>query len=426
MNLEGYDIVYVFGNLFMAYVIYQYMYVFYSSCKVNPWIERISYIGYFVCITLTHAFLKIPLAVLVANIILLLLLTLLYEGSLRKSLLSVSTIYVSLMLVETLLAFLTSTLKFNLLVPFHYESEFGIALIRVTSFVLVRFVKGFRNVKADSDLPMSYWISLIGIPLGTVFMLFSVFMNGNLPRVIVLGCMCCAFLINILSFYLYDKIAELMKERMDMQVTREQNRFYEYQVRMMKDTLDSIRVLRHDMKNKLSALYNMACEGKNEDLVGYLEELTDVSSQSKEYAHSGNVTIDSIINYKLQKAEERHIKITTDVIVPVELLVPAFDIAVVLGNLLDNALDAVSYVDEGNRWIDIGIKYSKGRLIVKISNAFDGTIIRNAEGIVSRKADKDNHGLGIKSVETTLEKYDGALQIVHEGQKFEAKVLMYL
>lgn len=426
MNLEGYDIVYVLGNLFMAYVIYQYMYVFYSSCKVNPWIERISYLGYFVCITLTHALFKIPLAVLVANIILLLLLTLLYEGGLRKSFLTVSIIYVSLMLVETLLVFLTSTLNFNLFVPFHYESEFGMVLIRVTSFALVRFLKGFRNIKTDSDLPMSYWISLIGIPLGTVFMLFSVFMNGNLPRAIVLGCMCCAFFINILSFYLYDKIAELMKEKMNTQAIQEQHRFYEYQVTMMKDTLDSIRVLRHDMKNKLSALYTMACKGKNDELVSYLEELTDVSSQSKDYSHSGNLTIDSIINYKLQKAAQKQIRVTTDVMVPVELFVPTFDIAVILGNLLDNALDAVAYMDEGNRWIDIEIKYSKGRIIIKISNAFDGTIIRNAKGIVSRKTDSHNHGLGIKSVETTLEKYDGALQIVHEGHKFEAKALMYL
>lgn len=86
----------------------------------------------------------------------------------------------------------------------------------------------------------------------------------------------------------------------------------------------------------------------------------------------------------------------------------------------------LQYVEEPDRWIDIGIKYSKGRLLIRISNAFDGTILRNAEGIVTRKADKKNHGLGIKSVETTLEKYDGALQIIHEGQKFEAKVLMYL
>ncbi len=52
---------------------------------------------------------------------------------------------------------------------------------------------------------------------------------------------------------------------------------------------------------------------------------------------------------------------------------------------MDNALDAVAYVDETERWIHIGIKCSKGRLFVAISNAFDGTVIHNEKGIVSRK-----------------------------------------
>lgn len=424
MNLESYDIVYILGNLFMAYVIYHYMYVFYSSCKVSRWIERLCYIGYFVGITLTHTFLEIPIIVLVANLVFITLLTLLYDGNIKKSLLSTAIMCFSLTLIETIIAFITSTLQFNMLVPFEYESEIGVVLIRLFSFAFVMCVKGFKNVNKEPILPVSYWVSLVVIPVGTAFMLFAIYMDEDLPRMITLICLCCAFLVNIVSFYLYDKISGLMREQMARKVTEEQNRFYEYQVRMMKDTLDSIRMLRHDMKNKLSALYTMAQKGQDEELIAHLEELTDVCNKTKEYAHSGNITIDSIINYKLQKAEEKRIKVTADIIVPMELTVPTFDIAVVLGNLLDNAIEAVTYVED--RWIDIRAKYTKGRLIIEINNSYDGTLLRTPKGIVSRKEDKENHGMGIKSVEMTLEKYDGALQITQDGAKFTAKVLMYL
>ena len=424
MNLESYDITYILGNLFMAYVIYHYMYVFYSSCKVSSWIERLCYIGYFVGITLTHMFLEIPIIVLVTNLVFITLLTLLYDGNIKKSLLSTTIMYFSLTLIETIIAFITSTLQLNMLVPFEYESEIGIVLISLLSFAFVMVIKGFKNVKNDMILPASYWVSLVVIPIGTVFMLFTVYMDENLPRTITLICLCCAFLVNIVSFYLYDKISGLMWEQMERRVTEEQNRFYEYQVRMMKDTLDSIRIFRHDMKNKLSALYTMAQKGQDEKLMSHLEELTDVCNKTKEYAHSGNITIDSIINYKLQKAEEKRIKVTADIIVPMELTVATFDIAVVLGNLLDNAIEAVTYVED--RWIDIRAKYTKGRFIIEINNSYDGTLLRMPEGIVSRKEDKENHGMGIKSVEMTLEKYDGALQITQDGAKFTAKVLMYL
>lgn len=424
MSLESYDIVYILGNLFMAYVIYHYMYVFYSFCKVSRWIERFCYIGYFVGVTLTHTFLEIPIIVLVANLVFITLLTLLYDGNIKKSLLSTAIMCFSLTLIETIIAFITSTLQLNMLVPFEYESEIGVVLIRLFSFAFVMCVKGFKNVNKESILPVSYWVSLVVIPVGTVFMLFAIYMDEDLPRTITLICLCCAFLVNIVSFYLYDKISGLMREQMARRVTEEQNHFYEYQVRMMKDTLDSIRMLRHDMKNKLSALYTMAQKGQDEELIAHLEELTDVCNKTKEYAHSGNITIDSIINYKLQKAEEKRIKVTADIIVPMELTVPTFDIAVVLGNLLDNAIEAVTYVED--RWIDIRAKYTKGRLIIEINNSYDGTLLRTPEGIVSRKEDKENHSMGIKSVEMTLEKYDGALQITQDGAKFTAKVLMYL
>lgn len=424
MNLESYDIVYILGNLFMAYVIYHYMYVFYSSCKVSRWIERLCYIGYFAGITLTHTFLEIPIIVLVTNLVFITLLTLLYDGNIKKSLLSTAIMCFSLTLIETIIAFITSTLQLNMLVPFEYESEIGIVLIRLFSFSFVMWVKGFMNVNKDPILPVSYWISLVVIPVGTEFMLFTVYMDEDLPRTITLICLCCAFMVNIVSFYLYDKISGLLSEQMERRVAEEQNRFYEYQVCMMKDTLDSIRMFRHDMKNKLSALYMLAQKDQHEELMLRLEELTDVCNKNKEYAHSGNITIDSIINYKLQKAEEKHIRITADIIVPKELTVSTFDITVVFGNLLDNAIEAVTYVED--RWIDIRTKYTKGRLIIEISNSYDGTLLRTAKGIVSRKEDKENHGMGIKSVEMTLEKYDGALQITQDDAKFTAKVLMYL
>ena len=251
MNLESYDIVYILGNLFMAYVIYHYMRIFYSFCKVSGWIERFCYIVYFTGITLIHTFLQVPIVVLLANLFFIALLTLQYDGNIKKTILTTAIICFSLTMIETIIAFITSTLDLNMLVSFEYESEIGIVLIRLFSFAFVMAIKGFKNVKNDLTLPINYWISLVAISVGTAFMLFVIYTNQNLPRTITLICLCCTFFINVVSFYLYDRISGLMQEQVEKSITEEQNHFYEYQVRMMKDTLESIRVLRHDMKNKL-------------------------------------------------------------------------------------------------------------------------------------------------------------------------------
>lgn len=85
---KGYDIIYILGNLFMAYVIYHYMHVFYTFCKVSGVIERFCYIGYFIGITLVHTFLEIPIIVLVTNLLFVTLLTFLYDDNIKKLLLT--------------------------------------------------------------------------------------------------------------------------------------------------------------------------------------------------------------------------------------------------------------------------------------------------------------------------------------------------
>lgn len=76
--------------------------------------------------------------------------------------------------------------------------------------------------------------------------------------------------------------------------------------------------------------------------------------------------------------------------------------------------------------MDIKIKYTKGRLIITISNSFDGTVLENKGMMVTRKQDKENHGLGLKSVKTTIVKYNGAMSTHYTKHQFTVKILMYV
>lgn len=424
MALQNYDIVYVLGNFFMAYVIFKFMHIFYTTRKVSIVFELTAYFSYFVFITITHVFLKLPIIVMLANIVFLFSLTLLYEGRIKKSLLSVLIIYFSLMSIETIFVVLTSVLQLNLLVPFQYESAFGIIVIRIASLALVFAVQGFKNVRHEYPISNVYWLSLLCIPIGTIMMLFAVFMNTTLPRITILLSIISALLINTLTFYLYDKISDLLVSQMNKRISEEKNRYYEYQVQMMKSTLEKMHTLRHDLKNRLSPLYPLAAAGRNEELLERLSELTEICSIRKEYSASGNSTVDSIINFKLQQTEAQNIDVTTDIMIPPKLEIPTFDIAVVIGNLIDNALEAT--VKTNHRWIDLKLNYTKGRLIVELQNSYDGIIKSESDEIQTRKSDTSHHGFGIKSIQNTIKKYDGVMKIHYDDKTFRTKVLMYL
>ena len=422
--MESYYVIYILGNLFMAYVLYKYMHIFYSNRKVNQPIEFMAYIGYFLAITATHIFLEIPMIVMVANLLLLFLLTLMYDGNLKKSILTVVVIYFSLMIVETLFAFLTSYLKLNIMKPFHYESEFGIIVIRIASLALVLLVQGFKNVKYEVPMPNVYWLSLLAVPSGTIVLLFSIFSSSSISHTMLLICMGCALAINILTFFLYDEISSLLVNQMEQRLAQEQNRLYEHQVQIMKMSLENTRMLRHDLKNKISPLYALAQAGQSEELLTQLSELTSSYGINQEYVNSGNNIIDSIINFKMNSSKNLNISISSNILIPEELPLMTFDIAVILGNLLDNAIEAVLNIDD--RWIDIILKYTKGRLIIEINNSYDGKLKKVDGHFISCKTDKENHGLGLKSVEAALKNYDGVIQISHDSSKFTVKVLLYL
>ena len=98
---------------------------------------------------------------------------------------------------------------------------------------------------------------------------------------------------------------------------------------------------------------------------------------------------------------------------------------VILGNLLDNALQAVSLVTE-NGFIDFAIHYSKGMLLIKVTNPFKTAIKREKGVIVTSKADKENHGYGLKSVNETVEKYNGTVNINPDIDIFTVTVVLYI
>lgn len=422
--MESYDAIYVIGNLFMTFVIYKYIHIFYSKSRVRIKVEKVGYIGYFILITCTYNLLKIPIIVMVANLVFLFLITFLYEGTLKKSILTVVIIYFSLMIVETLFVFFTSNLNLNLFEPFAYKSGIGVIAIKITSFVLVLLMQGFKNVKNKVVIPNVYWISLIVVPLGTVTMLFVIFMNTDISSALMVICMSCVLLINIMTFYLYDKISNLMMRQRNKQLEAMQNDFYKQQVEMMKKSLDSMKVIQHDLKNKLSPLYGLAQNKEWEELLKQLSELTSLCNVDNEIVRSGNIVIDSIINYKLNQVKNGSVSIYTDVLIPEKLSLSMFDIAVIVGNLLDNAIEAVLKVEK--RWIDIKLKYIKGMLIIEINNSYNGKLIQKAKSFVSVKKDKDNCGMGIRSVRSVVDKYDGVIQFSYDDSIFGVKTLLYI
>ena len=196
-----------------------------------------------------------------------------------------------------------------------------------------------------------------------------------------------------------------------------QMRMYQHQMEIMEQSQAQIRFLRHDMKNHLLHMNRLLLEHDTDALRDYVQETAAHLDTPQEFVRSGNRDIDSLLNYKLLTAQQLGAEITTDVKIPAEMQIPAFDLNVILGNLLDNALDALKVCD--NRRLTVSLRYDAGLLYILIENTCAGE-----PPAVSAKG--AGHGLGLHSIRRTLERYHGELKTDYSDRVFTAAAMLYL
>ena len=132
-------------------------------------------------------------------------------------------------------------------------------------------------------------------------------------------------------------------------------------------------------------------------------------------------TVNFILNLKIRAAEEKGISVITDVNL-VYCPFSALDIGVVIGNLLDNAIEAVEMLPEQERRIWITLTSWQKLFFMMIRNPYSGKRIKKDGHYRTTKKEKDSHGLGLDSVQMVVEKYHGEMMIRDEEYIFEVTI----
>ena len=234
---------------------------------------------------------------------------------------------------------------------------------------------------------------------------------------------CVLFLvINLSVFYLYDRLAEKVTENAEHQMRLKEQEGYLRQYELMKTSIESMKGLKHDLRNHFMTLQSLAKDGNAQDISKYIEQMGLLTESQKSYINTKNEILDSILNYKIFEAEKKGIEIVPDVTFPSDLKLDAYDLTVVLGNLLDNAMES-----SVNKKIQVSVRYAKGCMTIKVTNDFTGDLNYDTYGkLKTRKIESKQHGLGLKNIERIVEKYNGTMELQVKDQNFVAFLLVYI
>ena len=264
---------------------------------------------------------------------------------------------------------------------------------------------------------------LLVIPAMSVIVL-SVLMLGESEKIFAILISGCMLIINISVFYLYNIVTENYIHLRDNDIYKQQTYAYQNQLEVIMESGNRVRALRHDMKNHILALQVLVQRKDAEETNKYLNSMKNFMINPEEYVKTGNDTVDSLLNYKIQKANEVLNVVETKISIPEQLRLRSFDLNVLLGNLLDNAIDASMQTED--KKLKITITLEKGILFLNIRNSCQRIAGRRRDFFETTKEDKVNHGIGLENVRRIVKKYHGDIAFLYENDSLETDVMMYV
>lgn len=426
MEMNLYNIVYIIGNIAYSYIVYRFFHIFYpKSSTPNKLLERLAYIAYFLVLTVVYFVSNVPIVMLVCNVISFIGLSFLYNKTFLKNLFVAFIIYMILMTTETMVAFLTGYFDVTVYLKNDYSIIFGIIASKIVAYAMVLLISNFQNLKKGTKIHNSHWIFIILVPIGTLYMLMKILqIEGDAKWQEILAVID-VFALNFGVFWLYDYIIKNVSDEYERIMLKKENQYFENQVDKMEKSNLAWKKMKHDLKNHLIVLNQLVEEKNHEEAKVYLRNMIDAETSYNQEISTGNTVIDSILNYKIMEANQRDITYDLDIQIPENLNIPAYEICCILGNALDNAAEAVKELHD--KKVDFTMKYTKGRVVLEIQNAFQGELnINNKNTFITKKEDIENHGFGLENIRDAVERLNGIVNINTQNQIFTLTILLFV
>lgn len=204
-----------------------------------------------------------------------------------------------------------------------------------------------------------------------------------------------------------------------------QNRLLERQVQEVQNIYMTMRGWRHDYHNHLQSMKAYVKMGQYEKLDEYLALLEQDLDQVNQLIESGNVNLDAILNSKISLALKNGIEVDYKATCPEELTVSDIDLCALIGNLIDNAVEACEKLPEGERrFIRLYIGVLKKQLYISITNATNEVVRKMDSEYITNK--RGNHGHGLKRINLVVEKYEGYINRQNEPGVFVTEIMLPL
>lgn len=407
------------SNFFRMVLIRRFMQVFFGK-EASGKKELIVYGLFYVVNTVLYLVFHLPLLNFVCNLAGIFVITRLYTHTFKINSMVTLLVYFINMGCDTLAIVMFVDNYRESVIHNQVFSLITVLLFFICILAAEKIVTS--NKMTDVVLP-EHSLSLMLVPLISILLFRGLLFDKNSPdnMVFEMETLCLLF-INMVVFYLYNEILKAYTYKIDKLVLEQKISMYANQLDTIMKTENKIRGLQHDMKHHIIQLELMAKQNGQSDIEEYLQNMADFMSNPEELVHTGNLDIDSVLNYMISKAKQVLKEVNVKVNIPSDIA-SHFNINVIIGNLLENAIEAA--VNTENKILDIDIHYKQGVLYLDISNSYSNKVTVKEHRFLTSKEDDHKHGIGLDNVKKMVEEHNGVLQFCYDENMFRVKIMMY-
>lgn len=233
--------------------------------------------------------------------------------------------------------------------------------------------------------------------------------------------------INAIVFALFESIMRNFDKEYKYHMIENQLEMQMNHYNKLAESREILSEVVHDFKNHLNCMYNLYKYNKKAELGKYIENLINVSDTEK-VIDTGNPVIDALLHDKSNAAEKEGIGFKHMLNLPSDINIAYNDICAVLGNSLDNAIEACRRIEDQslNREIELSMNYRDSYLVIVVTNTIDKPPQKEGKFFRSSKDTPGLHGLGMQSIERTVRKYNGNMVVKHDSSRFTLEIVMSL
>lgn len=307
----------------------------------------------------------------------------------------IAFLLISLFTDEEVYSFLDNPLIYLIMIVFSKSVLF--VGLKMVSMIFNKITMKQNISVITLIFPLSLLVVMSAIVASSRYVSYS-----NFTKILFSGASVFMITAVIVTCILQQREAEREQELTELRAIKQNqetdNKYFE----ILEHQNKNLMMYAHDTKNHLIAIRSLT---EDEKIISYIEKLTDGINKYSKLASSGNHSLDVIINKYITECEIKNVKFTYDIKKSNLFNIEIYDMVTILGNLLDNALEAAEISKD--KFILLQTDRKNGYDIVTIKNSCDNKPQTDGDKLKTTKSNKRFHGLGIKSIKTALKKYNG-------------------